>query len=165
MLKSITTSLLAVLPCLYFFSTNSLNERLPVTQPPVAFTQPDSLPPDDTVQRIYERVQIKAQFEGGAKSWKRFLEKNLNPNVPVDKGAPAGRYTVIVQFVVSKEGKISDIKALTAHGYGMEQEVIRILRKSPPWIPAVVAGKNVNAYCKQPVTFWVTAQNKRTRID
>ena len=87
--------------------------------------------------------------------WRKFLEKNLNPNTPVDNGAPVGLYTVMVQFVVDKEGKVSDIKALTQIGYGMEQEVIRIMRQSGAWEPAMVGGEPVAAYRKQPVIFMV----------
>ena len=62
-------------------------------------------------------------------NWGRFLERNLNAEVPVDNGAPEGSYTVIIQFVVDTDGSISDIKALTNHGYGLEQEAIRVIKK------------------------------------
>jgi len=59
---------------------------------------------------------VPAKFEG---NWIRFLQKNLNANVPVDNGAGPGRYSVVIQFVVDKEGNVSDIKALNNHGYGV----------------------------------------------
>jgi protein TonB len=52
-----------------------------------------------------------------------------------------------------KAGAVSDIKALTNFGYGMEQEVIRIMKKSPMWTPASQKNRTVKAYRKQPVTF------------
>lgn len=107
---------------------------------------------------IFEKVEIEASFKGGESAWKKYLERNLNPNTPVDNGAPEGTYTVYVQFVVSKDGSISDVKALTNHGYGMEQEAIRVIRKGPAWVPAVQNGRSVNAYRKQPITFQVTAE-------
>ena len=84
------------------------------------------------------------------------MAKNLNPDVPVKKRAPEGTYTVIVQFVVNKEGDVTDIKPLTRFGFGMEEEVIRLLKNSPKWIPAIQFGRNVRAYRKQPVTFIVS---------
>ena len=42
---------------------------------------------------------------------------------------------------------------MTNFGYGMEQEVIRIMKKSPMWTPASQNDKTVKAYRKQPVTF------------
>lgn len=110
----------------------------------------------DTIEfntRIFERVEVEANYPGGEKAWRKFLEKNLNPNVPVNKGASAGRYTVWVQFVVSKEGNTSEIKALTNYGYGMENEVMRIIKNSGQWSPAMQNERYVKAYRKQPVTF------------
>ncbi len=113
--------------------------------------------------RIFEKVDEEAYFPGGEETWRSWLGQNLNPSVPVDKGAPAGLYTVYIQFVVGLDGKIYDIKPLTKHGYGMEGEVIRILRKSPPWVPAVQNGQPVNAYRKQPVTFQVIEEKKKKK--
>ncbi|PZR27541.1 MAG: energy transducer TonB [Citrobacter freundii] len=108
--------------------------------------------------KIFEKVEIEASFKGGEGAWRKFLERNLNGNTPVDNGAPEGTYTVYIQFVVSKDGSISDIKPLTNHGYGMEQEAMRVIKKAPSWTPAVQNGRSVNAYRKQPITFQVTGE-------
>jgi len=81
--------------------------------------------------------------------------RNLNANVPGDNDAPAGSYTIIIQFVVDLEGNVSDVKALTAHGYGMEEEAMRALKKATKWQPAIQNGHFVKAYRKQPITFVV----------
>lgn len=107
------------------------------------------------VDVVFERAEIEAYFPGGIAAWQQFLKNNLNPMVPIDNGAPAGRYVVYVQFIVDKNGKISDVVALTNHGYGMEQEVIRIIKKSGDWSPAIQNQRPVKAYRKQPVTFEV----------
>jgi hypothetical protein len=101
----------------------------------------------------FTKVDVEAEFPGGQPGWNKFLQKNLNADIPVDNDAPAGKYTVLVRFVVSKDGSITDIKALTKNGYGLEEEVIRIIEKSGKWTPAIVNGKAVNAYRKQPITF------------
>lgn len=111
---------------------------------------------EEDENRIFEKVEIEASFKGGESAWRKFLERNLNPNVPVDNGAPEGVYTVYVQFVVSKDGSISDVRPLTNHGYGMEGEAVRVIKKGPSWTPAVQNGRQVNAYRKQPITFQVT---------
>lgn len=118
----------------------------------------DTLPATDTSLKVFERVEIEASFEGGETAWRSYLEQNLNPLVPIRKKAPVGIYTVYIQFIVSKDGKVSDIKALTNNGYGMEKEVMRILKKAPKWKPALQKGKPVNAFRKQPVTFQVSKE-------
>lgn len=105
--------------------------------------------------KIFEKVEIEASFKGGESAWRKYLERNLNASVGPDNGAPAGLYTVYVQFVVSKDGSISDVKALTNHGYGMEAEAVRVIKKGPAWTPAIQNGRSVNAYRKQPITFQV----------
>ena len=120
------------------------------------FSQIDPPPPpltDTSEGNVFEKVDVEATFPGGESAWRKYLEKNLNPNVPVENGAPVGIYTVIVQFIVDKTGTISDIKTLTNFDYGMEQEVFRIMMNSPMWTPASQNNRAVKAYRKQPITF------------
>ena len=118
---------------------------------------------NDNVDKVFEKVEIEASFPGGDEKWRNYIERNANGQVATENGAPVGIYTVIVQFVVDKEGNISDVRALTKHGYGMEAEVIRIIQKGPKWNPAIQLGRNVKAYRKQPVTFQVSEEKKKRR--
>lgn len=113
---------------------------------------------EEDENKIFDKVEIEASFPGGDSKWRRYLETNCNGQVASDNGAPEGTYTTVVQFVVDKEGNISDVKALTNHGYGMEEEAMRTIKKGPKWIPAVQNGRQVKAYRKQPITFQVTGE-------
>jgi periplasmic protein TonB len=97
-------------------------------------------------------VEVQARYNG---NWEKFLLRNLNPEVPVDNGAPEGFYTVLIQFVVDIDGSISDIRPLTSHGYGLEEEAVRVLRKATKWEPGIQNGHPVKSYRKQPITFQV----------
>ena len=118
---------------------------------------------DSSVNKIFEKVDIEASFPGGDMAWRRYLETNANGQVASDNGAPDGTYTVIVQFIVDKEGNISNVSALTQYGYGMEKEVMRIIKIGPKWIPAIQNGQPVKAYRKQPLTFIVTSEGGKKR--
>lgn len=118
-------------------------------------TQIVEAPKSNDEDKIFTKVENEAQFPGGQAAWVRYLQKNLNPNAPIDNGAPGGTYQVIVKFIVSKDGTISDVQAETKHGYGMEAEAIKIIKKGPKWTPALQNGRNVNAYRRQPITFVV----------
>ncbi len=100
-------------------------------------------------------VEKEADFVGGQTAWGKFLSRHLNADVPIRKGAPAGKYTVVSRFVVDSDGNISNVRIITDPGFGMGEEVIRILKKSPKWAPAQQFGRNLKAYRKQPVTFVV----------
>lgn len=113
---------------------------------------------EDDENKIFDKVEIEAAFPGGDSKWRQYLERNLNANVPVDNGAAEGTYTTMVQFVVDKEGNISDVRPVTNHGYGMEEEAIRVIKRGPKWTPAIQNGRPVKAYRKQPITFQVTGE-------
>jgi periplasmic protein TonB len=113
-------------------------------------------PKDETnYDQTFTKVEVEAKFPG---DWRKYLTRNLNASAPIDNGAPPGQYTVIVQFIVDKEGKVSDVKAMTNHGYGMEEEAVRVIKKATSWEPAIQNGRQVKAYKKQPITFIVSEQ-------
>ena len=106
--------------------------------------------------KIFTKVEQEAEFPGGG--WGKYLQKNLNANTPADNGAAAGNYTVIIRFVVAKDGSISDVTAETKLGFGMEEEAIKIIKRGPKWTPAQQNGNVVKAYRRQPITFQVLAE-------
>ncbi|MFI5185189.1 MAG: energy transducer TonB [Chitinophagales bacterium] len=108
---------------------------------------------DSSENKVFEKVDVEAAFPGGDIAWRKFLERNLRGAVASENGAPSGIYTVWVQFIVDREGKITEVKSLTDNGYGMEREVERIIKIGPQWQPASQNGRVVKAYRKQPVTF------------
>lgn len=114
---------------------------------------------------VFTQVETEPQFPGGKTAWQSFLQKNLNASTPVEHGAPEGTYKVMVQFIVDIEGNASDIKALTHHGYGMEEEVVNVIKKGPKWIPALQNGHKVTAYKKQPITFVVSEVKEDQKRD
>lgn len=127
------------------------------TPPPDEGKQVVEAPKEDE-NKIFEKVEVEAEFPGGTSAWRRFLERNLNAQVPSDAGAPTGQYTVVVKFIVDKTGTISDVKAITNHGFGMEEEAVRAIKRGPKWTPAIQNGRQVNAYRQQPITFVVAEQ-------
>ncbi len=109
--------------------------------------------PINTDSINFFKVESEAEYTGGLTAWRKYLEKKLNPDVAFNNNAPIGKYAATVLFVVDKDGSLSDIKSVTNFGYGMEEEVKRVIALSGKWIPAIQNGKPVRAYRKQPVTF------------
>lgn len=108
---------------------------------------------EEDYDKVFTVVQIAAEFPGGLAAWQKYLERNLNRDLPADNGAPAGKYTVTVSFIVDKTGVISDVKAENNPGYGTADEAVRVIRKGPNWKPAVQNGRNVIYRHKQNITF------------
>ncbi len=111
---------------------------------------------EEDYDKVFTVVQIPASFPGGTGAWIKYLERNLNRDVPNDNGAPPGKYTVIVSFIVSKTGAISDVAAENDPGYGTKAEAVKVIQKGPAWTPAVQNGRNVIYRHKQSVTFVVS---------
>jgi len=109
----------------------------------------------DEEGKIFTAVEIEAGFPGGQDTWISYLRNNLNGDLPVENGATAGKYTVIVKFVVSKDGSVSDVKCENDPGFGMCEEAVRVIKKTRNWTPAIQNGQQVNAYRRQPVVFLV----------
>ncbi len=112
-------------------------------------------PKSDDEDKVFTKVENEAEFPGGNAAWARYVQKSLDGFNAGDNGAPPGKYQVIVRFIVSKDGGISDVQAETKFGYGMEERAIEAIKKGPHWKPALQNGRNVNAYRRQPVTYVV----------
>jgi len=101
---------------------------------------------------LFTKVEIESSFPGGNGAWLRFLNKNLR--YP-DEGMNAGiEGTVMVQFIVDRDGHISDAVAISGpENGGLREEAIRVIKKSGLWTPAVQNGRYVKSYKRQPVSF------------
>ena len=133
------------------------DNKVQIVQAPVEDkgTQVVEVKKDDDENRIFTKVEVEAGFPGGEEAWRNYLRKTLNANTPVDNGADPGKFTVIVKFVVSKDGSLSDVKCENDPGFGMCDEAVRVIKKTKNWTPAIQNGRNVNAYRRQPITFLV----------
>ena len=110
---------------------------------------------DEDYDKEFKTVQIEAKFNG---DWSKYLQRNLNAEVPTENGAPAGDYSVVVSFLVDKDGNISEVQALNDPGYGTAAEAVRAIQRGPKWIPAIQNGRNVIYRQKQKITFHVEEQ-------
>lgn len=115
-------------------------------------------PKEEDYDKVFTVVQIPAEFPGGLPAWAKYLERNLNRDLPVDNGAPPGKYTVIVSFIVDKNGGISEVQAENDPGYGTKEEAVRVIKKGPSWKPAVQNGRNVIYRHRQSITFMVSEE-------
>jgi periplasmic protein TonB len=113
---------------------------------------------EEDYDKVFTVVQIPAEFPGGLPAWTKYLERNLNRDLPVENGAPPGKYTVIVSFIVDKNGGISEVKAENDPGYGTKDEAVRVIKRGPNWKPAVQNGRNVIYRHKQSITFMVSEE-------
>ena len=102
---------------------------------------------------IFVKTEQIPSFPGGVEAWKKYLVQHVRSTTPVDEGWKAGKYTVVVRFIVHADGKVSDVTTENYKGTLTAMHCIEIIRNGPRWLPAIQNGKKVNAYHKQPITF------------
>ena len=115
----------------------------------------DSIP-NPLADTVYENVDTVATFPGGRKEWIKFVGNTLDANVGVENGAKEGNYKVNVRFTVTKDGSLKDFEPVTNFKHGFEEEVIRMMKLSPKWLPAIKNGVIVNSRVEQEQLFIIT---------
>lgn len=105
---------------------------------------------------VFEKVEVEASVD--LKAWQQHLMKNLLPYIDeaVRRGIKPGTYKVDVRFLVEKNGRITDVKALNDPGYGLALGAVRTIRTGPLWQAGEVNGKKVRSYHTQPIGFAIT---------
>ncbi|MGG7034119.1 MAG: energy transducer TonB [Flavobacterium sp.] len=98
-------------------------------------------------ETVYNSVEVSPDFPGGMKKFYEYVGKNFRS--PEEEGV-FGR--IIVQFVVEKDGNLTDIVVLRDIGYGTGKEAIRVLKNSPKWKPGINNGRPVRVKYSLPIT-------------
>ncbi len=87
-----------------------------------------------------------AEFPGGYEKFTQFLSKNLRP-VTGAKGK------VLAKIAIDPKGRLHDIKISKSLNSSADNEVIRVLKLSPKWIPAKIGKKPVESFYNLPIVF------------
>jgi hypothetical protein len=146
--------LFAILFFLFISLSAACQQWRPASKPDSASNniQPIS---EDTVGLRLRSLDVDARFPGGPPAWNDYIKSHVKTTVAVDNKAPDGVYTVVVRFIIVRDGHLAEVVAETKHGYGMEAELMMAIKRSPTWIPAMKGGKAVGAYKREMVRFVV----------
>ena len=92
-------------------------------------------------------VEFRPEYPGGIEAFYSFINKNFK--TPKSKEFKGGK--IFVQFIIEKDGRLTDIKVLRNPGFDTDKEAIRVLQKSPVWKPAEQKGKKVRCQYVLPI--------------
>lgn len=113
---------------------------------------------------VFNAVEINPNFPGGEEGFGRFLRDNIHYPEKAKANNIQGR--VFIQFVVEKDGSLSDMKTLRDPGDGLGAEAERVLSISPKWQPGIQNGKPVRVQYTVPVNFsMVDDVEKKKSVD
>ena len=98
-------------------------------------------------EAIYNSVEQKPEFPGGMQKFYEYVGNNYKtPRTFKGSGK------VIAQFVVEKDGSLSNVKIVKNPGLGTAEEAVRVLEKSPKWSPGVQNGRAVRVLYTLPIS-------------
>ena len=100
---------------------------------------------------IFQVVEEMPQFPGGMGEAMKFLAKNIKYPVSAQQAKIEGR--VVVQFVVERDGSISDIHTVRSVSPELDAEAVRVVSLMPKWIPGKQRGKAVAVKYTMPIMF------------
>ena len=94
---------------------------------------------------------ILAHPEGGDRDFEQYLEKNLR--YPAEALAKKVEGRVMVEFTVESDGTLTDFIILKGIGSGCDEELIRLIKEGPKWLPSKVGNVSVNDQAKVRLKF------------
>ncbi len=125
--------------------TNDLNKQT-IVQEVIAETKPVEEAPVSIAM-----VEQKPSFPGGEAAMYQWLSSNIQyPAVASEEGIQ-GR--VVVEFVVGKDGSITNVKVLRPRHPALDKEAVRVIKSMPKWVPGRNNGQPVKVTYTLPVTF------------
>lgn len=98
---------------------------------------------------LFGMVEQMPEFPGGQNALMEYLKKNTH--YPKTNDRVSGR--VLIQFTITKKGKITNIKVARSIHPLFDKEALRVIREMPQWKPGTQLGKAINTRYTIPITF------------
>ena len=98
-----------------------------------------------------DKVDEKPSFPGGESAIKSYLNSTLKYPIDAQENGVQGR--VIVQFIIEKDGSISDVKISESVNPSFDREALRVVKAMPKWNPGKLQGIPARVKNEVPVVF------------
>lgn len=125
---------------------------------PNDFTEPVSFdnfdlpaPAAEKPEEIFIAAEEMPSFAGGLKAFYDYFSRNVKYPQLAKKNNVTG--TVVVSFVIDRDGSLTDIKVLKGIGFGCDEEAVRLLQNAPKWNPGKQRGEPVKVSMVLPIKF------------
>lgn len=100
---------------------------------------------------VFLVVDQMPEFPGGMGALMKYFSDNVRYPVPAAEKKIQGR--VICQFIVNKDGSISDVEVIKGVDKYLDREALRLIENMPRWKPGVLNGEKVSCKYTVPVSF------------
>lgn len=106
---------------------------------------------EEETEEIFTIVESTAEPKGGLAAFYKSIGEQIKYPAQARRMRVEGK--VFVEFIVGKDGKITEVKAVKGIGAGCDEEAVRIIESSPPWNPGKQRGKPVRQRMVLPIIF------------
>lgn len=93
-----------------------------------------------TIEKRPKRIYVKAEFASSSGYRDSILtesiEKQLRQSLLIAKRVKKGKYLASVQFLLTKDSSLAEVRCIIDPGFGIGQEVLRIVKKHTTWRPS-----------------------------
>jgi TonB family protein len=107
--------------------------------------------PVSASNEVYSQVDEMPAFKNGFDGLSQFLGSNMKYPKEARQNKIEG--TVYVEFIVEKDGKLSEIKAIKEFEASCDAEALRVVKTMPEWTPGLLQGKAVRTKMVLPIKF------------
>ena len=128
-------------------SKTAQNNGLPVSLP--STNKGDTITEREFTDKVYDVVDEHPYFPGGNGALLDWLSKNIH----YTSGCASIQGRVVVSFFVEPDGSLSDIELVRKVAPELDEEVLRVVKAMPKWIPASQNNKPIRAKFTMPITF------------
>lgn len=119
--------------------------------------EPETPPMPADTSKVFMVVEDMPSFPGGASALMKYLADNVKYPVEAQKAKVEGR--VIVQFVVEKDGTVTNAEVVSAASEMLYPEALRVVNAMPQWKPGTQNGKPVRVQFTLPIMFRLDTDN------
>ncbi|MBX2961611.1 MAG: energy transducer TonB [Cyclobacteriaceae bacterium] len=105
----------------------------------------------EDVDQIFLVVEESATPKGGMAAFYKYVGDKMKYPAQARRMGIEGK--VFVEFVINRDGSITDVKAIKGIGAGCDEEAVRVVQSAPPWNPGKQRGKPVRQRYVVPITF------------
>ena len=100
---------------------------------------------------VFTVVEDQPGFEGGMDAFYRYVSNEMTYPLQARQRGVEGR--VDIQFVVEKDGSLSEVKAIKGIGAGCDSEAVRVVKNAPAFRPGMQRGRPVRVRMVIPIVF------------
>lgn len=128
------------------------NEITEETKVEVITIQPQEVEKEDP-NEIFLVVEETAAPVGGMNAFYEYVGKQMQGKYPAQARRMGIEGRVFVEFVVEKDGSLTDVKAIKGIGAGCDELAVKVVQNAPKWKPGKQRGKPVRQKMVLPIVF------------